>query len=141
MDEKAFWISPDGEITPVGRNHISEVIGNPIKFGMTREEIERAYERHGEPLGLEGMAREEIIKNLIGRGWIRIRDYGQYLSVQVRSMDDPTFKQRLLQFIDSGLWPCDAEIDARLGILDEAATRVMSLQTFRSIVTLDNETS
>ena len=140
MDEKAFWISPDGEITPVGRNHISEVISNPAKFGMTREEIKRAYEHHDERLGLEGMAREEIIKTLIGRGWIRIRDYGRYLSVQVHSMEDSTIRRHLLQFIDSGLWTCDAEMEVRLGIVDEATTRVMSLQELHRTALLDDET-
>ena len=31
----------------------------------------------------EGMAREEIIVALLGRGWIRVREYRNYLAVQL----------------------------------------------------------
>jgi hypothetical protein len=77
MDARAHWISPAGEVLPVQRKHINEVITNPSRFGMSREQIEEVYARHHEPLGLEGKAREEIIVTLVDRGWIRVRHYEQ----------------------------------------------------------------
>ena len=54
---KAFFISPGGEIVPVPINHISKVITSPELFNLTKEEIEAAYKKFNEPLGLEGKAR------------------------------------------------------------------------------------
>jgi hypothetical protein len=69
----AYWISPTGKVLPVGTLHIDEVIINPVAYSFSREEIEKIYEKYGEPIGLEGKAREEIMRMLLKRGWIRIR--------------------------------------------------------------------
>lgn len=70
-----WWISPEAEIVVVNSStHISEIISNPDKFGLTREDVEETYARHGERLGLEGKAREEIMKKVMSHGWIRARD-------------------------------------------------------------------
>ena len=71
----AYWISPKGEVLPVGTNHIDIVIKNPEKFGYTMEKIQALYDKHGEDMGREGKAREEIIIDLVRKGWIRIRRY------------------------------------------------------------------
>ncbi len=72
---EAYWINPDGVIYPVLKNHISFVIENHNIFGLTLQEITNIYQAEGEPLGLEGIARKEIIIALIRKGWIRIRNY------------------------------------------------------------------
>lgn len=72
----AFWISPKGEITGSMKSHIAQVIEAPEKFGITREYIQSKYKEYGEKLGLEGKAREEIMKEILERGFIRIRKYG-----------------------------------------------------------------
>ncbi len=80
----AYWISPRGEVLPVATNHIDIVIKNPKKFGYTTEKIEEIYARHEERMGKEGMAREEIILDLLKHKWIRIRRYrNQGYSVNV----------------------------------------------------------
>jgi hypothetical protein len=86
---EAFWISPSGEILDVPITHIRLVIDIPARFGMTSEEIEKAYTDENEELGTEGIAREKIILNLIGKGWIRIRYYPRRTgwTVNVHSMD------------------------------------------------------
>ncbi len=71
----AYWISRRGEVVEVTRNHIATVIENPKKFGYTYEEIKEIYDKHDESMGVEGKAREEIIRDLIKKGWIRIRKY------------------------------------------------------------------
>lgn len=71
--KKAYWISPSGEVIDCATTHISEVINKPEQFGLTREGIEGLYKQHDEPLGHEGKAREEIMLDLIKKGWTRIR--------------------------------------------------------------------
>ena len=71
----AYWVSPTGKALNVGTNHIDAVIKNPKAFGLTSEYINNLYKSKGEVLGQEGNAREEIIIDLINKGWIRIRRY------------------------------------------------------------------
>ena len=137
MDEKAYWISPEGEILPVGTSHVREVIGNPGRFGITREQIEEAYKKYREPLGLEGRAREEIIRTIINKGWIRIRDYGQYLSAQAYSMEDHDAGWRLSRFFSSVRWKHAAQTEVRLGLLKQNTVRVMSLEVLQRMVSDD----
>jgi hypothetical protein len=112
MDERAFWISPEGAILPVPLSHIASVIRAPEVFGLTREYLEDAYRKHKEPLGLEGKARGEIIAGLICKGWIRIREYREYLSVQVFDLDEHGSRGRLSLFFESAgsTYPADMEV-------------------------------
>lgn len=76
MNTNAYWISPDGKILPVTTTHIDMVIKNPETFGHTDESIKEIYDSYNEPVGQEGQAREQIIIDLIKKGWIRVRKYG-----------------------------------------------------------------
>ncbi|MGM0611321.1 MAG: hypothetical protein ACQES5_09570 [Thermodesulfobacteriota bacterium] len=71
----AFWISPDGKTIPVGLSHVNKIITNPLLFGWTKNDIKKYYHFFGEPMGLEGKARNIIVKEVIYRGWIRLRRY------------------------------------------------------------------
>jgi len=73
MRREAYWITPEGGVISVKTTHIGEIIRTPELFGLTIEEIRSIYEIYGEPIGLEGKAREEIMRKLILQGWIRIR--------------------------------------------------------------------
>jgi hypothetical protein len=85
----AFWIAPAGEIMPVARSHIAAMIAVPERFGYTRNQVEDAFGRHGERLGQEGKARTELIKDLVGKGWIRIRLYPKtHWSIYVTVLDE-----------------------------------------------------
>ena len=122
MDERAWFISPEGTIYPVSRSHIAAVIADPALFGVTREYIEGVYRDNGERLGWEGRAREKIIKGLLERGWIRIRDYGgDYLSVQVFSLGEYNTADRLITFFEAIQFPLPTEI--RLGTLRDGKSR------------------
>lgn len=81
----AFFISSEGLLFRVeGGNHISTVIRNPSKFGLTTEQMERAYGFFGEKLGVEGTARKQILIRLIQQGWIRLRRYpNKYWSANI----------------------------------------------------------
>jgi hypothetical protein len=82
-----LFISPRGEIFPVRDSHIGTLISESEKFGLTRAEIEAAYLRHGERIGVEGEARKELLLQIIRLGWIRIRRYpNKYWSVTAASL-------------------------------------------------------
>ena len=100
--KSGFFISPDGVLFPVETTHIKAVISHPDKFGMTRVAIKGIYRKYHEPLGLEGYAREEILSALIRQGWIRIRHYQDYWSVQINKMTKQTLG-RLITFSNMAL--------------------------------------
>ena len=83
----AYWISPQGEIIVIkgtsGSTHIDSVINNPETFGLTKSKIQDVYDMYGEKLGTEGKAREQIIRDLVDKGWIRVRKYRQQWSINI----------------------------------------------------------
>ncbi|WP_052464299.1 hypothetical protein [Geoalkalibacter subterraneus] len=70
-----MFISPEGQICTVQTSHIDAVIKSPVTFGLTSEEIQKQYDKYSEPLGLEGKAREVLLRRIIKNGWIRLRRY------------------------------------------------------------------
>ena len=62
--DAAFWINPKGNIYRVAITHIKDVIRFPNKFGLSIRDIQKVFDKHDEPLGHEGKAREEILLNL-----------------------------------------------------------------------------
>ena len=78
-----LWLTPSGEYITVKTNHVADIISNPSKFGVTSSFIQELFDRHGERMGVEGNAREELIKLILQRGWVRIRNYRNYWSVTV----------------------------------------------------------
>ena len=86
---EAFWarLGSNGiEVYDVSQGtHIGKILDNPELFGLTREQVEETYAKYGERIGLEGKAREEIIKHVAQEGWVRIRHYtgrNDYWSIQ-----------------------------------------------------------
>ncbi|MFW6272803.1 MAG: hypothetical protein ACOC2U_03385 [bacterium] len=71
----AFWISPKGKIAGDLQSHIVQIISAPEKFGLTREWIDKKYKEYNETIGVEGKAREEVIREVLKSGFIRIRKY------------------------------------------------------------------
>jgi hypothetical protein len=71
----AYFISPSGKVIPTKENHIRVIIENPKTFGYTSDEIRKIYDKYNEKVGTEGRAREEIILDLVKKGWIRARRY------------------------------------------------------------------
>lgn len=95
MKYDAFWISPNGVIMPntAGEidRHIHMVTHYPEKFGLTDQSIKAIYKKHKEPIGVEGgNAREEIILELMKKGWVRIRYVGRFdaFTVQLHKLTD-----------------------------------------------------
>jgi len=70
-----YWISPSGKVTGIsnGYRHIEHVISNPSYFNLKPEYLEEVYKKYDEKIPSEGKAREEIMIELMKKGWIRIR--------------------------------------------------------------------
>lgn len=79
----AFFISPSGDIVEAKVSHIDTVMQNPRKFGLNKNYVQQVYDKHNEKLGVEGKARDEILKGLMEEGWIRLRRYDRFWSVTV----------------------------------------------------------
>jgi hypothetical protein len=90
----AFFLSQTGDLIHVPTSHIGTIISGPERFGLTREEIDAAYQKHGERIGVEGEARKELLLRIINQGWIRIRRYRQRWSITAPSLS-PVVHQRL----------------------------------------------
>ena len=75
MSIEAYWISPSGKAIEVERLHIATIIQNPTKFNTTAAKLKKIYDKHKEQFSpfLEGFAREEIMSDMIQKGWIRTR--------------------------------------------------------------------
>lgn len=82
---EGYWITPSGQSISAIR-HIEAIINNPKLFGETRESIEKTYEKHGEKIGLEGSAREEVMIRAIEKGFIRVREYRNWWSIDVNRL-------------------------------------------------------
>ena len=97
-ESKAFFISPKGELISSGGSHINIITDHPEKFGITIEHIRDIYAKHNERMGIEGLAREELIVDLIKQGWIHIRRRpNRYWAVMIGKMT-PKIKKYLYDF-------------------------------------------
>jgi len=84
-----FFISPRGEIIPVETSHIRTVIKTPDLFGVSIGYIKSKYTKLGEKTGLEGKARDEILRGVLRNGWIRLRRHtNRYWSVQTGTVTE-----------------------------------------------------
>lgn len=72
-DGKAFWYK-NGKIIEVKTYHIEDVCDNYEIFGLSKEYIQSLYDLYHEEWGTEGKAREQIMIELMEKGWIRIRE-------------------------------------------------------------------
>jgi hypothetical protein len=95
-----YWISPTGEVVSNFTTHMDFMFKNPQKFDMTRQEILDAHELHGEKVGAEGRAREDLLKKAMMNGWIRIRKYNRpdFWTIQGYQMS-PSFIKRVAGWI------------------------------------------
>jgi hypothetical protein len=86
----AFWITPSGKYISAGISHIDTVVKQPDIFGLTKTDIDTVYDKYSEKRYVEGKAREEIIKEIINKGFIRIRQYGDEWSITVNKRNNRT---------------------------------------------------
>lgn len=79
---EGYWISPEGMSIEV-MNHFSEVRSKPHLFGFTK--------RQASKWRLED--RERVLRQVIGRGWIRVRGHRQFTTFEVDELSgDAVFR-------------------------------------------------
>jgi hypothetical protein len=82
-----YWIHGNKIKDVTYSTHVDDIIKMPEVFGLSKEDINKQYAAHGERVGAEGKAREELILKVLDNGWVRVRHYtsgsfGDYWSVQ-----------------------------------------------------------
>lgn len=87
---QAYFISDINKIISVGQRHIDEILAVCWYFGFDRNEIEILHQQIGEKLGQEGVVRNEMMKTLLKRGWIRIRQYNETWHLEAWKLDKKT---------------------------------------------------
>ena len=99
--QAGYWISPNNHFFTV-EQHIFSVCDFPKRFGTSESATRMVFEAYGEVYRSEQRAREEIIKELVRVGWIRLRNYvrahNDYWSVNLPSLQ-PVHLARLCVFM------------------------------------------
>lgn len=85
MSDRAVWISPSGKQIAADLNHITTVYEKPELFGLTKNKIDSVFKSHKEPINFEGKAREEVMLDLMKRGWIRCRYFDRDAEWHIQS--------------------------------------------------------
>lgn len=118
----AYWIDHRGKILNIGSGtHIEQITRHPQKFGISKEAIQSIYKKYNEPMNSEGKAREDIIKQVIRKGFIRIRLYtNKYWSVTVNKLGRREKKAL-------GEWSYEAKKDRTSG--PYMPVRILDLET------------
>jgi hypothetical protein len=127
----AFWVAPNGKILDVNSNHIAQVIKSPKTFGVTSDYITSTYDKHGEKLGQEGDAREEIILHILKAGFLRIRRYRSRWSITLHRMDSRT-KKNLSD------WAEKARADKKSGAYFPVFLNIASTDKLIEVETVNN---
>lgn len=70
-----YWAHGDNVFDVSTSSHIKYILDHLSSFGLTEEDVRRAYAETGERFGTEGKARELLIKYAATHGWIRVRHY------------------------------------------------------------------
>ncbi len=72
-DTVAYWLSETTWLV-VETNHIDVIRRSPQRFGLDEEILRETFRRHGEEMGTNGRAREELIRRATENGWVRVRE-------------------------------------------------------------------
>lgn len=90
--QDAYWIDPKGKIIDVPMLHIKAIHDNPSLFNLSIDKLKKVYIKHSEEFSpfTEGKSREEIMYDLIQKGFIRLRYMPRQDSwtVQLNNLND-----------------------------------------------------
>ena len=131
----AYWITPNGkfhQVCPwlhyslvtdkVKFTHIEYIYNHPEIFGYSQKQIKKIYDEHNEAFPSEAKARAKILKDIIGKGFIRMRYYhrkgNEFWSLNINKLDnrEQDLKNLALNLIDLGHYQDDVVIvDTLLG--------------------------
>lgn len=129
----AYWITPDYQVIPVKTSHIETVIDHPEIFHVPMDVITSIYAKHHEAVRTEGRAREEIIIEVVKKGFVRVRRYTrpieEYWSINIDHLNDAAMAmiKQFFGLICQGELGCQ-EIDKEIPVV---ITALNGRQTIR----------
>lgn len=80
-----YWVKGSKVYDVTASAHVKFMLDNLELFDLTKEDIATAYAEFKEKPGIEGKAREALIKYVSSYGWVRVRHYRRpedYWSIQ-----------------------------------------------------------
>lgn len=96
VDSKAtaYWLSPSRDILPIDTSHIDTIVADPERFNLTQEYLNDVAEKHGGRHELRdgGKGREEVMVDLMKKGWVRIRKNRETWIIQ---LDAPSLNGKI----------------------------------------------
>ena len=124
---------PDGTIHHVKIKHILEIINNPELFGETKDSIKSTYDSYKEKMPHEGNARVEIMKRVMKRGFIRIRERRNHWIIQLYKLS-PTEHKFISQWVNC-VWDnlIDKYADIKVNTLQNNELTIIPFREFRHV--------
>ena len=83
-----YWVSDEQIFDVTSTSHVRFMIENPSLFNLTSKQILEVYNKHGEVLGTESNARQELVRYATSLGFCRVRRYtrpNEFWSIQTDS--------------------------------------------------------
>lgn len=83
-----YWVRDQQIFDVTSTSHVRFMIENPSLFNLTSKQILQVYNKHGEPLGTESNARQELVRYATSLGFCRVRRYtrpNEFWSIQTDS--------------------------------------------------------
>ena len=130
---QAFWLLPDGRIQPVRTTHIQEVINCPEEFGETLGSIKNLYDVSKERMPHEGNARVEIMKRILLRGYVRIRQKRNHWMIELYKLSP--MENKLISNWVNYVWDSlnDQHSDMKINTLEDYGSIIVPIREFHHI--------
>ena len=83
-----YWVRDEQIFDVTSTSHVRFMIENPSLFNLTSKQILEVYNKHGEVLGTESNARQELVRYATSLGFCRVRRYtrpNEFWSIQTDS--------------------------------------------------------
>lgn len=102
--QNGFWVCKDRIYDVTNSTHALFIMSHLALFQLTTDIVRDTYNRHHETVGTEGRAREELIKLVASKGWVRVRHYSkptEYWTIQCDGTEKR--KETIREFIEWAL--------------------------------------
>ena len=111
------WIAPKGHIFGIPSTHIMTIVEDPGLFGLSNERIKAIFDRHGEILGSDGNASDEILSLLTIKSWIII-NFSQEKNSYIIELDnyDDIHKEYISIWVSKVISNCPERVDCLVTI-------------------------
>ena len=132
-DFEAYWLLPNGKIHSVKATHIQEVTKCPEEFGETLANIKNLYDADKEKMPFEGKARVKIMKRILQRGYIRIREKRNHWMIELYKLSQ-TENKLISQWVNY-IWDdlSDKYSETIINTLQDNASIILPIREFHNV--------